>query len=120
MKLDYVTVRTRDLARSVEFYEKILGFRPTRRFSPRPGMEIAFLDDGSGGQVEFVQGGPDAPFSGSGVSLGFRVADIYATAAMLRAAGVELSFGPLTTPGGVRLMGARDPNGLDLGFSQEA
>jgi lactoylglutathione lyase len=119
MKLGYVTIRTRDLARSLEFYEKILGFRPTRRFSPRPGMEIAFLDDGSGGQVEFIQGGPDQPFSGSGIALGFNVPDIDATAAMLKAAGVEPSFGPLTMPNGVRLLGAKDPNGLDLGFSQE-
>jgi lactoylglutathione lyase len=120
MKMEYVTVRTKDLPGSIAFYEKILGFKVSRRFSPRPGMEIAFLSDGSGGQVEFIQGDGEPAFSGKGISLGFRVEDIEKTAGTLKREGVEIVLGPLTMPNGVRLLGARDPNGLDLGFMQEA
>jgi hypothetical protein len=47
-------------------------------------MGKAFMDDGSDGQVEFIQGGPDEPFSGMGISLGFCVADIDATTAIMK------------------------------------
>ncbi len=118
MKMGFVTVQTKDLGASIAFYEKVLGFKVSRRFAPRPGMEIAFLDDGSGGQVEFIQGGGDAAFSGGGISLGFRVEDVDATASALKAAGVAINQGPTSMPNGVKLLGAKDTNGLQLGFVQ--
>lgn len=118
MKIGFVTVRTADLARSIAFYEQALGFKVSRRFSPRPGMEIAFLDDGSGGQIELIQGSGEPDFAGQGISIGFRVEDVDATAAALEAAGVEIVRGPTTLPSGVRLLGAKDPDGLELGFVQ--
>ncbi|MBN1241601.1 MAG: VOC family protein [Spirochaetales bacterium] len=119
MKLEFVTVRTKDLEASIRFYESLLGFTVVRRFSPRPGMELAFLSDGSGGQVEFIQS--DEPvYEGRGISLGFRVADAEAWAETLRGKGVTITHGPVAMPNGVKLLGAKDPNGLDLGFVQEA
>ncbi len=120
MKLEYVTIHTADLPASIAFYEGVLGFRLVRRFSPRPGMELAFLGDGAGGQVEFVAGGEGPAFGGQGISLGFEVADIEATAAMLRAKGAAIIMGPVTMPNGLRMLRARDPNGLELGFIQDA
>ncbi len=120
MKMEFVTVRTGDIAGSIAFWEKVLGFAVARRLSPRPGMEIAFLSDGAGGQVEFIQAAGEAAYSGQGLSLGFRVEDIEATASMLKAEGVAILHGPTRMPNGVRLLGARDPNGLELGFMQEA
>lgn len=120
MDIEFLTVRTKDLAASVAFWERVLGFKVERRFSPRPGMEIAFLVDGSGGRVEFIQEEGKPAFSGSGVSVGFRVPDAAAAAASLAAQGVELVFGPIAMQSGVKLLGARDPNGLELGFVEEA
>ena len=120
MKIQFVTVRTRDLAGSVSFYERLLGFTLVRRFTPRPGMEIAFLSDGAGGQIEFIQGSDEKPYSGSGISIGFQVEDIGSTAKMLEAEGVPIVYGPMKMPNGVTLLGARDLNGLELGFLQEA
>lgn len=119
MKLEFVTIHTKDLAGSIAFYESLLGFKVARRFSPRPGMEIAFLSDGAGGQVEFIQDEEPA-YEGRGASLGFRVADAEAWAAELRVRGVTVTYGPIAMPNGVKLLGAKDPNGLDLGFVQEA
>jgi lactoylglutathione lyase len=126
MKIDFVTVQTADLALSIAFWEKVMGFSVTRRFSPRPGMEIAFLADGEGCQIEFIQGGETgAPgtgpaFSASGFSLGFHVGDIEATAADLRAKGAKILSGPVRMPNGLGMLRASDPNGLELGFVQEA
>jgi lactoylglutathione lyase len=104
----------------VAFWEKVLGFRVERRFSPRPGMEIAFLADGSGGRVEFIEEADKPAYSGSGISVGFRVPDAAQAAAFLAAQGVEIAYGPIAMPSGVKLLGARDPNGLELGFVEEA
>ncbi|MBU1413336.1 hypothetical protein KKC22_17635, partial [Myxococcota bacterium] len=51
-----------------------------------------------------------------GLSLGFIVEDIEKTAAHLRAQDVVILHGPETTPGGVKLLNARDLNGVELGF----
>jgi lactoylglutathione lyase len=120
MKIEYVTMHVADLAASISFYEEVLGFRLLRRFSPRPGMEIAFLGDGEGSQVEFITGGDGSSFVCKGLSLGFEVADIEATAAMLRAKSVTILAGPLTMPNGLRMLRARDLNGMELGFIQES
>jgi predicted enzyme related to lactoylglutathione lyase len=79
-----------------------------------------FLGDGAGTQVEFISGSGEGAFSGQGISMGFHVTDIESTAKMLADKAVPIVYGPLTMPGGVRLLGARDPNGLDIGFVQEA
>jgi lactoylglutathione lyase len=119
MKIQFVTVNTADMAASIAFWQDVLGFKTVRRFVARPGMEIAFLSDGAGGQIEFITGGAPA-FAGSGISVGFDVDDIEATKQMLVDKGVRITHGPLTMPNGVKLLGALDPNGLALGFVQEA
>ena len=119
MKMEYVTFQTTDLEGTIAFWERVFGFRVVRRFSPRPRVEIAFLSDGSGFQVEFIQGGDSPAFSGSGMSLGFHVADIDQAAADLRAKGVPILSGPSKLPNGVGMLRARDPNGIELGFVQE-
>lgn len=117
MQIQFVTLRTADLERSISFYSRALGMTVARRFSPRPGMEIVFMD-GGGIEVEFIlDGNPvDPP---SGVSLGFYVDDMDKTLAHLGREGVEILSGPDTMPNGVRLLRARDCHGLDLGFVQQ-
>jgi lactoylglutathione lyase len=118
MKIDFVTVRVSDLERSIEFYRRALGMEVARRFSPGPGMEIAFLS-GGGAELELIRDDKAAPFAGSGISLGFHVADMERTLAHLKENGVEILRGPLAMKGGVKLLSARDPNGLELGFVQQ-
>jgi lactoylglutathione lyase len=118
MTINFVTIRVADIERSVMFYHKVLGMQISRRFSPRPGMEIAFMG-GSGVQVEFVHDELAPAYSGSGISLGFYVGDIEKTAALLRENQVEIISGPLTMKNGVKLLNARDCNGVELGFVQQ-
>jgi lactoylglutathione lyase len=116
MKIDFITVNTIDIDKSIEFYQRVLGFKVSRRFSPGSGLEIAFMEDQNGNQVEFIKDIKELPYSGSGLSLGFYVEDIKETAAHLEENRVEILFGPITTPSGVKLLHARDVNGLELGF----
>ncbi|MFH2108212.1 MAG: VOC family protein [Chrysiogenia bacterium] len=117
MKINFITIHTLDMDRSVDFYRRVLGMQVSRRFSPRPGLEIVFMD-GSGLQVEFIHDGK-TPFSGSGVSLGFYVDNMEKTAAHLREQQVEILSGPSTMKNGVKLLQARDCNGMGLGFVQQ-
>ena len=118
MKIDFVTIRTADLERSITFYNHVLGMQVSRRFSPRPGMEIAFMG-GSGTQVELIHDDQAPPCKGSGISLGFYVADMDRTLAMLRENQVEIVSGPQVMKGGVKLLAARDTDGVELGFVQQ-
>ena len=77
------------------------------------------MDDQHGHQIEFIKDIKELPYSGSGLSLGFYVDDIKQTAEHLENHGVEILFGPFTMPSGVKLLHARDNNGLELGFVEQ-
>ncbi len=119
MEISFITVSTTDIDGSIAFYEKILDFKKARRFSPAPGMEIAFVEDQRGHQIEFIRDGRGTTFSGTGISIGFFVKNVDEVKKHLEKHGVEILYGPVTTGGGVRLLHARDINGLTLGFVQQ-
>jgi lactoylglutathione lyase len=116
MKIDFITIYTIDIEKSIDFYQRVLHFKVSRRFTPGPGMEIVFMDNEQGQQIEFIKDIKELPYSGSGLSLGFYVKDIKKTATHLESHGVEILYGPLNLPSGVKLLHARDNNGLELGF----
>jgi lactoylglutathione lyase len=118
MTINFITIRVGDIERSIDFYHRVLGMQISRRFSPRPGMEIAFMG-GAGLQVEFIRDDQAEPYRGSGVSLGFHVPDIEKTAAHLKENQVGIVSGPIIMKSGVKLLNARDCNGLELGFVQQ-
>ena len=118
MKIGFLTIHVKDVQASIDFYEKVAGLKVTRRFSPRPDIEIAFMDDGAGHSVEFIRTGHDAPYSGRGASLGFDVEDMEKTIEHLKTHRVEIVSGPHATPDGTKLLQARDLNGFELGFVQ--
>jgi predicted enzyme related to lactoylglutathione lyase len=119
MKLDFITVYTIDIEKSIAFYQHVLDFKVSRRFTPGAGVEIVFMDDQRGHQIEFIKDIKELPYSGSGLSLGFYVDDIKKTAEHLESHHVEILFGPITMDSGVKLLHARDINGLELGFVEQ-
>ncbi|MCX6556975.1 MAG: VOC family protein [Candidatus Aminicenantes bacterium] len=119
MKIDFITVYTIDIDKTIGFYQRVLDFKVVRRFTPGTGMEIVFMDDQHGHQIEFIKDIKELPYSGSGLSLGFYVKDIKQTAAHLESHGVEILFGPFAMPSGVKLLHARDNNALELGFVEQ-
>lgn len=118
MMINFVTIHVADIERSIRFYNHVLGMQVSRRFSPRPGQEIAFMG-GSGVQLEFIHDDQVPPCKGAGISLGFYVADMDRTLAMLRENHVEIVSGPHVMKSGVKLLSARDINGVELGFVQQ-
>lgn len=119
MKIDFISIYTIDIEKSVDFYQRVLDFKVSRRFMPGAGVEIVFMDDPHGQQIEFIKDSKELPYSGSGLSLGFYVKDIKKTAAHLENQKVEILYGPFTLPSGVKMLHARDNNGLELGFVEQ-
>jgi len=116
MRIGFVTVHVQDLERAIAFWRDVMGFSLARRFQAGPAMEIAFVADGAGHQLEFIAGSGQKV--GTGVSIGFDVDDIDAALAHLEKHGVRVTFGPQTMPSGVTLLQAVDPNGLGMTFVQ--
>ncbi len=85
--LHQVALPTSDLARSVAFYRDVLGLRLIAQFSP-PGLAFFAL-----GETRLLVEAARNAKPAAGV-LYFRVVDIHATSATLRARGVEIESGP--------------------------
>jgi lactoylglutathione lyase len=119
MTINFITIHVADIERAIKFYSRVLGMQLSRRFSPRPGLDIAFMG-GSGVQLEFIHDDQAPPYKGSGISLGFYVADIEQALALLKENEVEIVSGPHVMKNGVKLLNARDINGVDLGFVQQS
>ena len=55
MKLNYITIMVRNIEKTIEFYEEIVGLKVVKRFNPGMG-EIAFLANGEDEtMLEFIQ-----------------------------------------------------------------
>ena len=120
MQIDFITISTNDLDQSIAFYEDVLEFRLLRQFDPSPGVRIAFMGDGGQNKIELIERGPFEPPKQPCVSLGFEVEDMDLVHEDLVAMDVTILEPPHTLPNGTRLMLAVDPNGVGLGFVQEA
>ena len=110
MEFMLTTVHVRDLAESVEFYQNILDLTEVKRVKPRPGVEIVFLKD-EGGIIELIAG---EEVENGTVSLGFKVENIEATVAELRAEESERLEVPIETPNGTKLAFFSEPNGVEI------
>ena len=111
MNLEFATIRTRDLAAALNFYQGALGLNIDRRFQAGPN-EIVFLAAG-GIQLELVAG-PESgeKRAGDNLSLGFAVGDLDSTLAGLAEAGITPVSGPASPNPHVRFALIRDPDGV--------
>lgn len=115
--IHHVAVRVVDLERSLDFYREHFDLRIASRDTLTNGAHIAFLEHPSGGtQLELIAG-LDDHHAGDGLvhHVAFRVGDVMAAYARLRAAGVTLiEPAPVTLPNGRTLFSCRGPDGERL------
>jgi lactoylglutathione lyase len=119
MNLSFVTINVKNIDETVTFYRDVLGFKVTRSFSPQPGMNITFMEDGSGHLLEFIGNDKGDTYCGKGISLGFYIDDMKQVVEHLKRHNVEILYGPVKTPSGVELLHAKDINGVELGFVRQ-
>jgi glyoxylase I family protein len=111
--IHHVSINVSETQRALTFYEGILGMAVL----PRPDFSFggAWLDAGNGRQIHLIEG--DVPPS-LGQHVAFRVDDVDATVAQLRAAGVDASDAKPVGDTTIRQAFAHDPDGNLLEFSQ--
>ena len=118
MRFNHVALRVRDVARSLAFYEGVLGFREAFRVNrPDGSLGLIYVQFGPDQFVELFEGGdegrqPEPAPKGSGfLHFCLTVEDLPATLAALRAKGFDL--GPR---GGVSYQGT---SGATIYFSED-
>ena len=118
MNIGFITIPVNSLEDTIKFYKEVMDFEVVTRFGSPPNIEIAFMADKKGNQLEFIQRSGEKIQHDGLISIGFNVEDIESTAEYLRSRHVEITEGPITLPSGVKLLHAHDLNGVALGFVQ--
>lgn len=115
-----VVIRTQNITKSIEFYQKVLGFTFETMISPSPGKQIAFLTDPeSCGKLELLYNEMSKKCDMNSVSITFNVDQIGEAEKHLLSHGVRIVSNPKTLKGGKKIMTALDPNGVELDFIEE-
>lgn len=111
MKVKNAVVSVENLEESAKFYRDILGMDEIRRFSPRPGLTIAFFKGEGEATIELIEGeeGKKGLYM-----VGMEVEDMDAELAELKAKGVELTRGPFGAPGGPKIAFLDGPDGVEI------
>ncbi len=117
MRLNSVAIRTTELEKSIEFYEKILGFTFDYMMSATPNKRIAFFKDPkSGMNLELIYNDRANPKMESRISLTVEVEQIAEAEEYLHEQGVKIISKPKTVKDGKKILTAVDPNGVEIDF----
>ena len=117
MQLNSVVIRTENMEKSIEFYEKTLGLTFETMMSAAPGKQIAFLyDSKSNSRLELIHNDRSKVKKENSVSLTFIVDQISETEKYLRSKNVRIIMQPRTVKDGKKMLTAVDPNGIEIDF----
>ena len=118
MKMVHVTIMTKCLNESVDFYQNVIGLTIQRDMRDNPEHRIVFLADKTGDTNVELAENPTGAYYGGGISIGFQVEDIHAEHAKKEELG--LKPGPIISPNPhVQFFFIKDPNGVQIQFVQE-
>lgn len=103
---------------SLRFYTEIMRFNVLRRFSPQPGVNIAFLKGKDGGLVELIECEDKPQNSQEGtksiVSIGISVDNLDKEIENIEENNIQIIRGPIEIPTGERFIFIEDPNGVEI------
>lgn len=121
MKFLWTTVNVKNLDESIAFYSELVGLKVQRRFAAGPGMEIAFMGNGTENEtlLELIaDSGNGAVGFGEFISIGFAVESADAMLEKLKQKNIPVHSGPVETPG-FKFFNIKDPDGLSVQFFQQ-
>lgn len=115
MQLNSVVIRTKDIEKSIEFYEEVLNFTFDSLMSASPYKRIAFLTDPESViHLELIDNENAKVVPQNCVSLTFKVDQISEAEKYLREKKVRIITSPRTVKDGKKILTAVDPNGVEL------
>ncbi len=117
MRLNSVAIRTTEMEKSIEFYEKVLGFHFNYMMSAAPDKQIAFLTEPeSGMNLELIHNDRAKPKTESRISLTIEIEQIAQAEQYLKSQNVKIIAPPRTVKDGKKILTAVDPNGVEIDF----
>ena len=120
-RLLHTRYRVADLAKTVDFYTKVLGLREIRRHKSPRGSELVFLETpGSEEHIEICQYDASGPvIVGPDLThLAFEVDNLESFAAHAAGLGYPLSDGPSTSSSGTIFAFIDSPEGYEIELIQ--
>jgi lactoylglutathione lyase len=116
MKFCWATISVKDMAKSLQFYQELIGLPVVRTMKPNPGMEIAFLGTGDT-QVELIYNSKaEAVSFGKDICLGFEVESLEKITGVLKSRNIPVDSGPFQPNPNIRFLYVLDPDGLKIQF----
>jgi lactoylglutathione lyase len=121
MKFLWTTIYVKDLDESIAFYANMAGLEVSKRFPAGPGVEIAFMGNGTDNEtlVELMADSSKSTVNFSEyLSIGFAVDSVDVMLDSLKSKSISLHEGPFETPS-FKFFTIKDPNGLNAQFFQQ-
>ena len=117
MKIEHITINSSRMNESIRFYSETAGLSIQRDMRGKGPTNIVFMGNEEGETCIEIIDNPDEPYSGEGISIGFRVDDAEAYHEELWKKGMEAT--PVVRPvegGNVAFFFVKDPNGVTVQF----
>lgn len=114
MKFCWVTIRVKDLEKSLYFYQEIMSLTIKRRMKPNQDMEIVFMGSGET-KIELICDSKAENISiGKDISLGFEVDSIEEISEKLRKNNIPIHSGPFQPSSHIKFIYILDPDGVKI------
>lgn len=112
----WTTINVRDLEKSIEFYQEIVGLKLKRKFKAGPQKRIAFMGTGEEQtEIELIEDQNKSECKlGSDISLGFEINSVKEKIEFLKAKEIEIESGPISPQPEIEFFFILDPNGLRI------
>lgn len=119
MKFCWCTLHVKDLERSLQFYQNIVGLSVNRRFEARPGVNICFLGEGET-KVELIEeGNTEISQEHQGISLGFEVDSLDHMLEVVKNHGLPIASGPFQPNPHTKFFYVLDPDKYQIQFVEQ-
>jgi lactoylglutathione lyase len=121
MKFLWTTIYVTNLDESVAFYTDLVGLQVMSRFPAGPGIEIAFMGNGTDNEtmVELLADSNNSNVNFTEfLSAGFAVESADAMLEIVKSKNIPVHNGPIETPS-FKFFTIKDPNGLNIQFFQQ-
>ena len=116
MKYLWTTIHVKDMKKSLEFYQKVVGLPLNKSFSGGPDMEFSFLGHGQT-QIELIcDKNVKEVQIGKDISLGFEVESVDKMMDFVKQRGIDIVAGPISPNEHVTFFFVEDPNGVRIQF----
>jgi lactoylglutathione lyase len=114
MNFCWCTINVKDVEKSIKFYTEMVGLKLDRRYSPRPGMELVFLDDENGNEIELIKPlGEILQSDKENISIGFKVDSMDEAIKLAKSKDIDIVEGPFIMPN-IKFFFVRDPDGFRI------